>query len=154
LVVDPALRVLAEDRRPTEPGQGPTMVLRRVIDSIEAALGKANVTRPPTTIGIAAAGTIDAGSGAADSVNLPHWRGMPIVEPIAQAFGCPTILENDGNAAAWGEYVLGAGRGARNLVYLALGTGVGGGIVLDGRLYRGSGGAAGEPGHLPLDPHG
>jgi glucokinase len=154
LVVDSSLRVLAEDRRPSEPNLGPGVVVRRVVESIGAALEGAAISRAPSAIGIAAAGTIDSGSGAADSVNLPHWRGMPIVEPVERAFDCETILENDGNAAAWGEYVLGAGRGARNLVYLALGTGVGGGIVLDGRLYRGSGGAAGELGHIPLDPNG
>ncbi len=154
LVVDESLRVLAEDRRPTDPGEGPGKAMERVLASIATALGRLPGTGPLGAIGIAAAGTVDLDAGAANSVNLLHWRNMPIVGPIRDAFACDVVLENDGNAAAWGEFVLGAGRGARQLIYLSLGTGIGGGLILDGRPYRGTGGAAGELGHIPLDPHG
>lgn len=154
LVVDASLRVLAEDRRPTDPGEGPGKAMKRVIASIQSALDQIPGTATPAAIGIAAAGTVDAGAGSANSVNLPHWATMPIVHPLIDTFGCDVVLENDGNAAAWGEFVLGAGRGARHLIYLSLGTGVGGGLILDGRLFRGAIGAAGELGHIPLDPTG
>jgi glucokinase len=154
LVVDSSLTILAEDRRPTDPNAGPGRVVQHVAASIRAALGQVEGLGDVDAIGIAAAGTANREAGTADSVNLPHWRGMPIVPPLRQEFGCDVVLENDGNAAAWGEFVLGAGRGSRQLVYLSLGTGVGGGLVLAGRLYRGAGGAAGELGHIPLDPAG
>lgn len=153
LVVDAALRVLAEDRRATAPELGGAAVLAAVAASIDDVTTRAGCGAP-RAIGVAAAGTIDPATGAADSVNLPHWRDLPVVGPLRERFGCPVVLENDGTAAAWGEYLLGAGRGTREMVFLALGTGVGGGMVLGGRLSRGASGAAGELGHIPLDPTG
>jgi glucokinase len=75
---------------------------------------------------------------------------VPVAEWVAAAFDAPVHLENDANAAALAEWRFGAGRGARHLVYLTMSTGVGGGLVLDGRLYRGTGGA-GEAGHMPVE---
>ena len=80
----------------------------------------------------------------------PGWGSVPIREWLGAAFDAPVHLENDANAAALAEWRFGAGRGARHLVYLTMSTGVGGGLVLDGRLYRGTGGA-GEVGHMPVE---
>ena len=105
-------------------------------------------------LGVGIPSTIDQRSGrAVTSVNIPL-AGVDLRDRLQDSFGVPALLENDGNAAAVAEHRLGAGRGARNVVMLTLGTGVGGGLILDDRLYRGSVGAAGELGHITLDLNG
>ncbi len=105
-------------------------------------------------LGVGIPSTIDQRSGrAVTSVNIPL-AGVDLRDRLQDSFGVPAHLENDGNAAAVAEHRLGAGRGARNVVMLTLGTGVGGGLILDDRLYRGSVGAAGELGHITLDLNG
>ncbi len=80
--------------------------------------------------------------------NLPGWDAVPIVERAGRAFGRRIALDNDATAGAIAEHRFGAGRGTSNLVYLTISTGIGGGLVLDGRPYRGTSGNAGELGHL------
>jgi len=82
--------------------------------------------------------------------NLPGWENWPLAETLRLEVGLPVVLENDANAAAWGEAVFGAGRGHRDLACVTLGTGVGGGLILDGRLHRGRWGFAGELGHMQV----
>jgi glucokinase len=102
-------------------------------------------------LGVGVPSTIDQRSGrAVASVNIPL-AGVDLRERLSRRFGVPVLIENDGNAAAVAEHRLGAGRGARHVVMLTLGTGVGGGLILDDRLYRGAVGAAGELGHITLD---
>ena len=102
-------------------------------------------------LGVGIPSTIDQRSGrAVTSVNIPL-AGVDLRDRLQDSFGVPALLENDGNAAAVAEHRLGAARGARNVVMLTLGTGVGGGLILDDRLYRGAVGAAGELGHITLD---
>jgi len=105
-------------------------------------------------IGIGIPSTIDQRKGQAiDSVNIPL-SDVPLRERLRERFGIPVAIENDANAAALAEHRLGAGRGSRHLVMLTLGTGVGGGLILDGQLYRGAIGAAAELGHITLDLNG
>lgn len=102
-------------------------------------------------LGVGVPSTIDQRSGrAVASVNIPLAE-VDLRERLQQRFGVPVLIENDGNAAAVAEHRLGAGRGAAHVVMLTLGTGVGGGLILDGRLYRGAVGAAAELGHITLD---
>jgi glucokinase len=102
-------------------------------------------------VGVAAPGPIDFAHGVVESPpNLAGWGSVPIREWLTAAFGAPVHIENDANAAALAEWRFGAGRGARDLVYLTMSTGVGGGLVLEGHLYRGTGGA-GEVGHMPVE---
>jgi len=102
-------------------------------------------------IGIGIPSTIDQRKGQAiDSVNIPL-SDVPLRDRLRDRFGIPVAIENDANAAALAEHRLGAGRGSRHLVMLTLGTGVGGGLILDGQLYRGAIGAAAELGHITLD---
>ncbi|HXV32968.1 MAG TPA: ROK family protein [Gaiellaceae bacterium] len=102
-------------------------------------------------LGVGVPSTIDQRSGrAVASVNIPL-AGVDLRERLQHRFGVPVLIENDGNAAAVAEHRLGAGRGARHVVMLTLGTGVGGGLILDDRLYRGAVGAAAELGHITLD---
>jgi glucokinase len=102
-------------------------------------------------IGVGIPSTIDQRAGrAVASVNIPL-AGVDFRDYVSTRFGLPTAIENDANAAALAEHRFGAGRGTRHMLMLTLGTGIGGGLILDGRLYRGSIGAAGELGHITLD---
>lgn len=102
-------------------------------------------------LGVGIPSTIDQRAGrAVSSVNIPL-AGVDLRDSLERRFNVPVMIENDGNAAALAEHRLGAGRGTRHMVMLTLGTGVGGGLILDGRLYRGAVGAAGELGHITLD---
>lgn len=151
LVLDVGGRVAGEDLRPTEAASGPDAVLSRIGDSLRAALAAAGPGFELVAVGVAAPGPIDADRGVVVAApNLPGWRDVPVADRLSGLLGCPAVLENDANAAAWGEFVHGAGRGTRHLVYLTVSTGIGGGLILDGRLYRGANGAAGELGHIPL----
>jgi glucokinase len=105
-------------------------------------------------IGIGVPSTIDQRKGEAiDSVNIPL-TDVPLRDRLRERFGVPVAIENDANAAALAEHRHGAGRGSGHMVMLTLGTGVGGGLILNGKLYRGAIGAAGELGHITLDLHG
>jgi glucokinase len=103
-------------------------------------------------LGIASPGAVDAINGVVPGApQLPGWRDVPIVEMMAERLGMPVWLENDANAAALGENRYGAGKGTKNMLYMTVSTGVGGGIIIDGDLYRGTRGAAGELGHVIID---
>ena len=86
--------------------------------------------------------------------NLPGVDQLPLRASLASRLGLPVRAENDATCAAWGEHQLGAARGKEHVVVATLGTGIGGGIITDGRLYRGANGFAGEIGHTVVDPHG
>jgi len=106
-------------------------------------------------IGVSAPGPLDPVTGVVrDAPNLPGWHEVPIRARLERAFGRPVRLENDANAAALAEWRFGAGRGSRAFVFLTMSTGVGAGLVLDGRLYRGARYGAGEIGHIPVVPDG
>jgi len=105
-------------------------------------------------LGVAVPSTIDQRSGrAVSSVNIPL-VDVDLRDRLSARFGVPVMIENDANAAALAEHRLGAGRGVRHMLMLTLGTGIGGGLILDGRLYRGAVGAAAELGHITIDVDG
>jgi glucokinase len=106
-------------------------------------------------VGIATPGWVDLEEGVVPAApQLQGWRNVPIVRLLGERFGVPVVLENDASAAALGENVFGIGRGARHMVYITVSTGIGGGIIIGGRLYGGARGAAGEIGHTVIDPAG
>lgn len=105
-------------------------------------------------IGAGVAALVDDDGVARYAPNVPALVNAPLRDDIARVTGLATIIDNDANVAAWGELVHGAMRGMRNALLLTLGTGIGGGIVLDGRVYRGAHGFAAEVGHWQFDPHG
>lgn len=106
-------------------------------------------------IGLAAPGVMDRGSGVIrQSPNFPEWQDVALGANLAAATGLPVVLENDVNAIAVAEHQCGAGKGASAMVCLALGTGVGGGVILNGALWRGARGMAGELGHVSVAHHG
>lgn len=106
-------------------------------------------------VGVSCGGPLDAKRGVVMSPpNLPGWDNIPITEMIAGEFGCPAFLMNDANACALAEWRFGAGQGVDNMVFLTMGTGLGGGIVINREIYEGSSGMAGEFGHIRLRNHG
>ncbi len=141
---------------PTHADAGPEQGCTRLVETIGALLREEGIGAGEMhAIGLDCAGLVDpARNLVVDSPNLRRWEGFPLAQRLETAFGVPTYLENDVNAMAYGEWRLGAGRGTRHMLCLALGTGVGGGLILDGRLYRGARGAGGELGHTTLDMHG
>jgi len=143
------LRVLATDACPTGASEGPDAVLERVV-----ALAR-GLTSGYVTVGLALPGHFDVETGAGTLLPnlLGDWVGRPIAGPVGARLGLPVALVNDVRALTLAELRLGAGRGARDLVCVALGTGVGGGVVIGGRLHLGLG-HAGEIGHTTVDPDG
>lgn len=105
----------------------------------------------PAAIGVSCGGPLDAGKGLILSPpNLPGWDNVPITAWLRQRAGVPAYLQNDANACALAEWMFGAGRGCRHMIFLTFGTGMGAGLILDGRLYEGADGMAGEVGHIRL----
>jgi glucokinase len=141
----------------TDPG-GPGPSLERIAaeaGSMLSAGAAGRAGRRLAAIGISGGGPLDPEKGIIISVpNLPGWTDVPIARLLSERLGAPTRLENDANASALAEWLHGAGRGARNMVFLTCSTGIGAGLILDGRLYRGSRFLAGEAGHQVIVPGG
>jgi glucokinase len=156
LVVDRGGQVRGLDHRPTEAELGPEAVVERIVASVEQALAAATLELEDLAgIGVAAPGPIAFERGAIlEAPNLPGWNDVPLAGLLSQRFGRPAVLENDANAAAIGEHRFGAGRGVDQMIYLTISTGIGGGLILNGRLYRGVDGTAGELGHIVIDERG
>lgn len=105
----------------------------------------------PASVGVSCGGPLDSRRGMVLSPpNLPGWDRVPVVEYFAERFDIPVRLQNDANACAYAEWKFGAGRGTRNMVFMTFGTGLGAGLILDGRLYTGTNDNAGEIGHIRL----
>ena len=104
-------------------------------------------------VGFGIAAIVDNDGVARYAPNLPGFVNVPIRDQLAAATGLPTVVDNDANVAAWGELAHGAARGVDHALVLTLGTGIGGGIILGGRVYRGAHGFAAEVGHWQFDPH-
>lgn len=134
---------------PTALSEGPDGCIKRLMLLGERAVRAAGLDLPLIgAIGISCGGPLDAATGVLLSpVHLPGWANVPIVDIVTESFGVPAVLENDATAGAWGEYRFGAGRGAGSMAYLTISTGIGGGVVLEGRLHHGAAGNGGEFGH-------
>jgi glucokinase len=132
----------------------PAAFVRGVGEAVPALARSCGVRRL-AGVGVGAPGPVDRERGVIHTlVNVPGWRNVALGPQLARRLGCRCLIENDVNLFTLGEWRFGAGRGARNLIGVTLGTGVGGGLVIDGRLYGGSSGAAGEIGHMVVDPGG
>jgi glucokinase len=147
-IVDRDGRIESRSEHPT-----PTSSEEAVIDAISSAVEEI-LDDGVAAIGLGVPSTIDQQTGrAVSSVNIP-FDDVPLRDLIGSRFGVPCGIDNDANAAAIAEWQVGAGRGTRHMVMLTLGTGVGGGLILDGRPFRGAVGAAGELGHLVIEHDG
>jgi glucokinase len=153
---DSDLKLLAKTSVPTEADFGP----EHVVENINEATGKllAQSGKNPDelcAVGIGTPGPANYAQGIVTrATNMPKFNNTPLRDMVAQKLGKPAILENDANAACWGEFVLGAGKDVTDMVFFTLGTGIGGGIVSEGRLVRGTGGNAAELGHIIIYPNG
>jgi len=149
-VLDPGSKVLWEDREAST-GQSEDELVEMLIEEIE----EARSARPGVAaVGLGIPATIDHDSGVAVSaVNLPL-TDLPIRDLVSERTGLPTFVDNDANVAALAEHLYGAGRGAANLVMLTIGTGIGGGLVLGGEVFRGAHGAGAELGHMVIQADG
>lgn len=136
----------------TEADRGPDHVLARIADAVRALCDAAPIgLADVSAVGLGAPGPVDWKAGVVVfAPNLPGWRDVPARDRLREHLGRPVVLENDANAAGYGEFRCGAGRDVRNLVLLTLGTGIGGGIVLDGRLFRGPADTGAELGHMVI----
>jgi glucokinase len=156
LVASTKGETLARNRRPTRAQEGPQAVIARMAESLNAAARKAGLDVGRLAgVGVVSPGPIDFASGVVgDSPNLPGWDAVPLGDQMRAALGVPIFVDNDANAAALGECTFGAGRGYRHVIYITVSTGIGGGIIIDGRVYRGTSGAAGEVGHQVIEDGG
>jgi glucokinase len=142
--------VLRTEVAPTH-GQGPGTAGRTVVALLERVLEHVAAPVAVEAIGVGVPGTVDPTTGViGESHHTPELTGQHLGRMLGERFGRPAFVDNDVNALALSEWMFGLGRGTRSLVVLAVGTGIGAGIVLDGRLVRGAGGYAGEFGHAPV----
>ncbi|MFZ1156846.1 MAG: ROK family protein [Candidatus Sulfotelmatobacter sp.] len=156
-IVDASGKILTQLRTPMPANDGPEAGFKAVTSAIDSLLaadtakGQARVR----AIGICAPGPLDPKSGVVlNPPNLPCWRNFPLAARVAEVYCVPVKVDNDANAAALAETIWGAARGYRYVFYATVGTGIGTGIVFDGRIYHGNTGAAGEGGHVTIDYRG
>lgn len=148
---DPTGAPLGGARRPTPRGRDALLdtIAAVVEDTIDDA-GAPSVD----AIGVGLAGLVDRRGVLLTGPNLPGVIDVDVAEPLTASLGCPVVVDNDANCAAWGEYRRGAGRGVDDAVLVTLGTGIGAGLIAGGKLVRGAHGLAGEPGHMIVNPTG
>ena len=152
-VVDAQGRILARAEISTAPERGYSAALARLTAMLRSVLDESG--RTVEGIGVGSTGPIDPETGVYGEVGtLPGWQGSPLAGDLEREFGVSVAVENDADAAALGEAAWGAGRGAGSLLYVTVSTGIGVGIILDGRLYRGAGRAHPEIGHQVIDASG
>lgn len=147
--------VVAEGRRPTRGADAEALfaVVAGLLDEVAAA-GRATGAPPPAALGIGCGGPMTPGGELVSPLNIRQWRGFPLRDRLSARFGLPTRLDNDAKALALAEGWRGAAVGRRDYLAMVVSTGVGGGIVLDGRLLDGGEGNAGHVGHVLVDPLG
>lgn len=151
--------ILGMRSSPTEADKGPKFVVDRIVDLIREAMRDAQkeagiADEAFVGIGLGSPGPLDRRTGTViDTPNL-GWRNFPLRDLISNAVGLEAELDNDANAATLGEWWQGAGQGVSTLVGVTLGTGIGGGIVLDGKVFHGISDVAGEVGHMTIDSTG
>lgn len=133
----------------TRPERGFKIVFAELATNIATALRSARKT--VAAISVSIGGPLDVLKGVIKSPpNLPGWTNVPLKKLLAERFTLPVYIEHDGNAGALAEFYFGAGKGFRNIIFITMGTGFGAGLILDGRLYRGTSDTAGEIGHIRI----
>jgi glucokinase len=155
-VIDAAAQILSRRSVRAHAGRPPHEVVDAIAEATGAALAEARLTRSDVAgVGVGFAGHVNGAAGTVlTSSNLPAWDSHPLRDVLQERLCIPVVLENDANCAAWAEYRFGAGQGSRHLCYVTISTGFGSGIVIDGQLYTGATGTAGEIGHTVIDPDG
>ncbi|MBS1985769.1 MAG: ROK family protein, partial [Bdellovibrionales bacterium] len=149
-LVSAANKIVKEANVPSAGFPNPSVLFRKIAESIQELAGSQKIQ----SIGVGVAGDIDSERGIVRiSPNL-GWKRLPLKSHLQKYFRCPITVDNDANAAAWGIYHSQAPKHARHVIVMTLGTGVGGGIIIDGKLLRGATGSAGEVGHMNIEENG
>jgi glucokinase len=151
-IVDPSGSVLVRGMIPTMPADGPQAAFKRIGRMAAFLAGEKHTI---AGAGVGCAGMVEASSGMLlSSPNMPTWQQVKLRAVARRTLRVPAIVDNDATAAAYGEFVAGAGRGCSSFICLTLGTGVGGGVILDGAVLRGAHNFAGEIGHMTIEQNG
>ena len=155
VLADRAGRVLARVKVSTHARRGQDYVINTIVESVHEAMRKSGASADKIcAVGVGAPGPLDPDRGLVFFAPNLGWKNVPLGTIMSEWLKLPVYLDNDANLAALGEHVYGAGRNAAHMVYITVSTGVGGGLILDGRVYHGTGGGAGEIGHLTVAPEG
>jgi glucokinase-like ROK family protein len=153
-VTDGRLAVRATRHRACDIRQGPEQVLATALELVREVLEEVGVERPMGA-GVGVPGPVDFGRGVSVSPPImPGWDGYPVRDAVSRELGCPVVLDNDVNILAVGEQHAGVAKGARDFLFVKIGTGIGCGIVIEGELYRGVNGCAGDIGHIRVEDFG
>lgn len=148
-VVDDRGNILAQHREKTERLQGAPWLIPRLVEGAHDLVEEVKVR--PRAIGVGFGGPVDyKEQRILASLHAPGWEQTDLGSILHQEFKIPVVIDNDANLGAYGEFIFGAGRGYHNLLYYTVSTGVGGGVIIDGQLFRGVHGQAGELGHIPI----
>lgn len=143
---------------PTDVKRGWQKIIKEMLDTADAILERNGITSPEKEllgIGISCGGPLNSKKGTINCPpNLPDWDNVPICDIFEEHFGIRPILQNDANACAVAEWKFGSGKGTENMIFLTFGTGMGAGLILNGKLYSGTSDMAGEVGHIRLSPDG
>jgi len=155
-LIDDAGEIVAREQAVSPAAEGPEAMVAAVgalVNGLVATAGRGQKLPPPVAVGVATAGVVDPDEGLIRSAveTIKGWAGVPLGRRLEEITGLPVAVENDVNAMGLAETCRGAARGARSALIVAVGTGIGGALMLDGRLWRGRTGSAAEIGHIPVD---
>lgn len=154
-IVDSKGKIAFSESASTRAEMGYEFTIRNIINLIKDSLTKSEVSiKQVGSIGVGCPGQIDSVNGIVRALpNIPGWINVPLAKILKDEFSLPVKIDNDVRVATLGEYKFGAGKGYDNLICITVGTGIGSGIIIDGRLVRGAGLAAGEIGHVIVQEH-
>ncbi len=156
LVADARGQVVGSARVATDAARGPEPVIDHIINATNEAAAEAHVAVTALRgVGVSAPGPVETAEGViTQPPNLPGWRDVPLARILTDRLKTSVVLENDANCGAVGEHRFGAGRGYRHMLFVTISTGIGGGIIIEDKLYAGASGAAGEVGHIGVSVEG
>ena len=153
---DSDIKLISKTSIPTRADMGPKVVVDKMAEAVEKLLADADLSlKDVTAAGIGTPGPAKYREGIIiRSTNMPEFKNVPIRQMLSSKLGKPVVFDNDANVACWGEYAVGAGKGIKDMVFFTLGTGIGGGIINNGKLLAGAGDNANELGHIIIYPEG
>jgi len=152
-LVNPSGQVLREEKKKSRAEKGAQTIIERLIEAIRS-VGDAKTIEEVAAIGIGSPGPLDPDTGIIHDTPNMTLKNVPLGPLVQARFNLPVFVDNDVNVGTLGEFVYGAGRGFQNVVGIFVGTGIGGGLILNGQLWHGSSKNAGEIGHIVIDPDG